>query len=314
MAVSGGWMNVIETRQLAKHYGRVRSLDCLDLDVPQGSATVLVGANGAGKSTTIQMLMNLIVPTSGSATVLGHDSRKLDGPVFQTIGYATENQVLPSYMKLPAWFSYLRGLYPGWDPSLEAQLRQRFDLPETRRLRSLSRGERMKACVAAAMSYRPPLLVMDEPLSGLDPLSRMEVVRALKEQAPDCSMLISSHDLSEIDRVASHIAVLHKGKLVLQEPTSSLAARFRLVTVQLPGRDPVENLPAEWLNSERLPGQLQFDHSAAADGDPAVIAQVRARFGTEAVVTVEPMNLTAIGGSVMRAAGQAALPGQKVAA
>lgn len=291
-------MNAIETHNLTRHYRRAKAVDGIDLVVPKGATVVLVGANGAGKSTTLQMLMGLIDPTAGSAQVLGWDARRLQAADFRRIGYASENQVVPDYMTVEAWYDYLRPLYPSWDVGLERELRTRFDLP-THRLKSMSRGERMKACTAAAMVFRPELLVMDEPLSGLDPLSRDELVQALIDQAGETSMLISSHDLTEIERVATHVALMHKGRLILQEETDSLTARFREVTVLLDGADQPEGLARSWINRRRSQGLLGFVETAFVS-DAALRAKIADRLNPQSAPIIAPMALSAISSAVMR--------------
>ncbi|MDB5437598.1 MAG: ytrB [Caulobacteraceae bacterium] len=291
-------MNAVETKDLARRFRRTRAVDGIDLIVPKGATVVLVGANGAGKSTTLQMLMGLIDPSAGEARVLGKDCRRLEAADFRRIGYASENQVVPDYMKVEAWFDYLRPLYPSWDVGLERELRRRFDLP-AHRLKSMSRGERMKACAAAALAFRPELLVMDEPLSGLDPLSRDELVRALIDQAGESSMLISSHDLTEIERVATHVALMHKGRLVLQEETDRLTSRFREVSVAIEGQGEIANLAASWINPRRAPGLFSFVETAFGGEGPLGV-EVAGRLGVQVKPIVAPMSLAAISGAFMR--------------
>src|SRR5262249_43672246 len=159
----------IRTEALTKNFRRLQALEGLNLDVPQGAIYALVGPNGAGKTTAIKVLMNIIPPTSGRAQVLDTDSRLLGGHAFAAIGYVSENQELPHWMRVGAFLSYLRPFYPSWDQDLERELVKQFDLPLDRKLRYLSRGMRMKAALASALAYRPRLIVLDEPFTGLDP-------------------------------------------------------------------------------------------------------------------------------------------------
>lgn len=133
-------MLCIQTQALTKRFGRVHALDGLDFSVPQGAIQALVGPNGAGKTTLIKILMNIFRASTGTASVLGIDSRRISGRAFSSIGYVSENQHLPPWMRVGAFLEYLRPFYPTWDTQLEAQLVQKFDLPLDRKLKHLSRG------------------------------------------------------------------------------------------------------------------------------------------------------------------------------
>jgi len=190
--------SAIETTALAKTYGKTQVLYPISLSVPQGSVCALVGHNGAGKTTLIKLLLNILRPTSGSATVLGESASALTGASFTRIGYVSENQEMPEWMTVQGFMDYLGPFYPTWnDTNLLADL----DLPPDRKLKHLSRGMRMKAALASILAFRPQLIVMDEPFSGLDPLVRDQLIETLLDRINDNSdllgttVLISSHDL-----------------------------------------------------------------------------------------------------------------------
>jgi ABC-2 type transport system ATP-binding protein len=168
--------SAIRTEHLEKRFRRVEAVRDLNLDVPTGAIYALVGPNGAGKTTTIKILMNIFPTTSGRAEVLGTDSNKLAGRAFTSIGYVSENQHLPDWMRVDAFFAYLRPFYPSWDRDLENELVKQLQLPLDRKLAKLSRGMHMKVALASALAYRPKLIVLDEPFGGLDPLVRDEVI------------------------------------------------------------------------------------------------------------------------------------------
>jgi ABC-2 type transport system ATP-binding protein len=226
----------------------------------------LIGANGAGKTTTLRMLVNILRPESGRATVLGVDSRRLTHREFARIGYVSENQELPAGLTVGQYFAYLRRLYETWDDGLERDLRDRLEIPAARKLGKLSHGMRMKVALAAALPFRPELLILDEPLSGLDPLVRDEVVEGLLDQADGMTIVISSHELSEIEGFASHVAFIDAGRLLFQEPIEALTARFRDVTVVLeePAHVPMA-APQTWLNPRAAGAALTFVETAYAD-------------------------------------------------
>ena len=284
---------VLSTQGLIRNFGRNVALNDIDLAVPEGAIYALVGANGAGKTTLIKVLMNIFQPTRGNATVLGMDSRSLAGKAFTRIGYVSENQEIPDWMTVGAMLAYYRNFYPQWDRALEQQLVRQFDLPLDRKLRHMSRGMRMKAALAASLAYRPELMVLDEPLSGLDPLVRDELIEGVLDRAPETTVFLSSHDLSDIEGFSSHVGYLEQGRLVFSEEMSSLTGRFREVTVTLAGsvKQPAA-VPATWLQVESVDSVMRFVHS---DYNPAAAPEEIATAVPEArAIEAEPMSLRAI--------------------
>jgi ABC-2 type transport system ATP-binding protein len=225
--------NAIETHDLTRRFGRLEAVDGLDLSVPAGSFFALVGPNGAGKTTTIKLLMNLIRPTRGSATVLDTSSQKLCAADFQRIGYVSENQRLPDWMTTAQLLAYCRPFYPSWDDALAGKLTKELNLDARVPLASLSRGSRMKAALLSALASRPELVVLDEPFTGLDPVVRDELIRALLELPSEkpCTVLVSSHDIEEVERLADWVGFLDRGRLRFAEPVATLLTRFRVVEV-----------------------------------------------------------------------------------
>jgi ABC-2 type transport system ATP-binding protein len=249
----------IHTDQLTRCFGRITALDRVNLDVQEGAVYALVGENGAGKTTAIKVLMNLIPATLGSATVLGTDSRKIRGKSYAQIGYVSENQEIPEWMKVGALLEYLRDFYPTWDSALEQSLVKQFDLPLDRRIKVLSRGMKMKLALASALSFHPSLIVLDEPFGGLDPLVRDQLIESLLERAAESTVFISSHDLAEIETFSSHVGYLESGKLLFSEEMSSLATRFREVEIATDSAIPLPSpLPACWLHPKSLGTLVRF--------------------------------------------------------
>jgi ABC-2 type transport system ATP-binding protein len=251
--------HAIHTEQLTRRFGRITAVDCLNLDVPEGALYALVGQNGAGKTTTIKVLMNLIPATKGSATILGTDSRNIRGKSYTQIGYVSENQEIPEWMKVGSLLEYLRDFYPTWDSALEQSLVKQFDLQPDRKIKALSRGMKMKLALASALAFHPRLIVLDEPFGGLDPLVRDQLIESLLERAAESTVFISSHDLAEIESFSSHIGYLESGKLLFSEEMSSLATRFREVEfvtdTPLPLLSP---LPASWLHPKSSGAIVRF--------------------------------------------------------
>ncbi len=295
----------IQTHGLARRYGRHHALDGLDLDVPEGSIYGLVGPNGAGKTTAIKILMNLQRATAGRAEVLGVDTRTLGPAQFAQIGYVSENQKMPDWMTVDYFMNYLRPFYPTWDDALATELIRQFELPGNRKLRHLSHGMRMKAAVASALAYRPRLIVLDEPFTGLDPLVRDELIEGLLPRTENTTVFISSHDLSEIESFASHIGFLDRGRLQFAEEMGSLAARFREIEVTMEG--PVKSppkCPETWLNAQQSASVFRFVDSQFES--ERTMADVRRLFGDALQVAVNPMPLRAIFVTLAKASRKAA--------
>jgi ABC-2 type transport system ATP-binding protein len=205
---------VLETYELCKSYGQVAALQSIDLRVPEGSVFALLGENGAGKTTLLKCVLNILTPSRGCARILGVDSRRINPAVLARVGYVSENQQLPAQLRIQEFFDYLRPLYPRWDRGLEQQLRMQLRLPAERRIGALSHGMRLKLALAAALPFRPRLLILDEPFSGLDPLVREELIEGFICSRGQLSVVISSHELDEVERLATHAAFLHAGRLL----------------------------------------------------------------------------------------------------
>lgn len=283
----------IQTENLVKTFRRVHALNGLNLRVPEGSIYALVGPNGAGKTTALKILMNILEPTSGRARIFGTDSTLLEGKLFTTIGYVSENQELPSWMSVGSFLEYLRLFYPRWDQDLEKELVKKLDLPLERKLRHLSRGMRMKAALASVLAYHPKLVVLDEPFSGLDPLVRDELIESMLERAEEATVLISSHDLGEIESFASHIGYLDEGTLVFSDEMSELANRYREIelTLESPSGLPGE-LPESWMEISCSSTGIRFIESNF--DEERTRAEIEKIFGKHRNLTFTPMSLRSI--------------------
>jgi ABC-2 type transport system ATP-binding protein len=294
---------MITISDLHKRFRKTEAVAGLSLEVPAGQVTAFLGPNGAGKSTTIKCLLNLHRPDSGSASVLGTDSRKLGPAQFTQIGYVSENMELPLWMSVQQFLDYCRPLYPNWDKAFEGQLLKQFDLPLTTKLKDLSRGMRMKAALLSSLAYRPKLVVLDEPFSGLDPLVRDEFIRGLLEltEQEGWTVFVSSHDIEEVQRLADRIAIINRGSLALDETSDSLQSRFRAVEVVLPDDTrPPTNLPADWLHAETAGRTLRFIHSRHSS-DEALAAAVQSTLSASPKPEIRPMSLREIFVALARA-------------
>ena len=284
---------IIETNSLNRHFGRTEAVRELTFQVPEGSIYGLVGPNGAGKTTAIKLLMKILAPTSGRSEVLATDSRHLGPRDFAQIGYVSENQELPEWMTVRYFLRYLAPFYPTWDDALERELLRQFQLPLDQKLKDLSRGMRMKASLASSLAYRPRLIVLDEPFTGLDALVRDELIESLLARAEGTTIFLSSHDLGEMESFASHIGYLEEGKLRISEELESLSARFReiVLTFDAPPDHPRE-LPADWMHLEIAGPVARFVDTRYAPDRSAELA--RKVFPTYRDMAVNGMPLRAI--------------------
>ena len=304
--------DVIDTFALTRRFGRLDAVDRLDLHVPAGTVFGLIGPNGAGKTTTLKLLMNLVKPTGGSATVLGSDSRCIDPHVLQRVGYVSENQLLPDWMTPTELFAYCRPMYPTWDDGLCRRLQNDLRLLSNAPLRELSRGMRMKAALLSSLAYWPELLLLDEPFSGLDPLARDELADALMAIAAErpLTVLIASHDIEEIERLANWIGYIDRGRLLFVEPVASLLARHRLVEVGEPG-DAEVGLPSKpgWLVQGMAEGVLRFvdAHHDEPDARERIVSAYPQRS-----IRTSPISLREIFVAMAREAARAAAPSDRM--
>ncbi|MBV9036214.1 MAG: ABC transporter ATP-binding protein [Acidobacteriaceae bacterium] len=295
----------IRCEHLCKTFWRVPALRQISLEVPPGSIYALVGPNGAGKTTVIKLLMNILQPTSGHATILGVDSRRLSPREFASIGYVSENQELPDGMTVSYFLTYLKPFYPSWDDALAEKLLRQFDLPPQRKLGQLSRGMKVKAALASSLAYRPSLIVLDEPFSGLDPLVRDEFTGGLLERASGATVLISSHDLAEIETFASHVGYLDNGRLQFSEEMAALTNRFRQIeiTLEAPPALP-SSWPQQWLRPETSSALVRFvDSHFDRERTPAEISHL---FPGARNMSINPMPLREIFIALARTARKAA--------
>jgi len=224
--------SVVEVHGLSRRFGRTLAIDGVDLEIPRGAVFGLVGENGAGKTTLIKHILGLLKAQSGTVRVFGRDPVLDPVGVLGRVGYLSEDRDLPEWMTIGELLRYLRAFYPGWDDAFADGLRERFDLDPGARIKGLSQGQRARTCLLAAMAYRPELLVLDEPSTGLDPIVRREIlaaiIRTIAEEGR--TVLFSSHLLDEVERMADWVAMIDRGKIVLCGPLEEVKAAHRRLT------------------------------------------------------------------------------------
>ena len=210
---------------LCKRFGRKRVLERLDLDIAPGQVTALLGENGAGKSTLFRLALGVLKADAGSLVVNGFDPLREPKKLRQSVGYVPDKPDVYDWMTVRDLFRFLRPQYPTWDAAYADQLVASLRIPEKTTFKSLSRGEGMKAMLAAALAPRPSLLLLDEPFAGLDPLVREEVLRGVIQElrAGETTVLVSTHDLDVVARIADRVAILAGGRIAKHEDVEEAA-------------------------------------------------------------------------------------------
>ena len=218
-------MNAIEIKNLTKSYPGFQ-LDRLNLNLPKGYIMGLVGENGAGKSTTIKLLLGMLRPDSGESRLLGQTV-----PNMEDIGVVLDESGFPECLNALQVGKVLSEIYKRWDMEYYYALLRRFSLPLEKKFSDFSKGMKMKLSIAAALAHKPSLLILDEATSGLDPVVRDDVLDLLMDFTRDGnhSILISSHIVSDLEKLCDYIAFLHKGKLMLMEEKDTLYDRYVVV-------------------------------------------------------------------------------------
>jgi ABC-2 type transport system ATP-binding protein len=225
---------VIQLRGVTKEYGSQRALDRVSLSVPPGTVCALLGENGAGKTTAIRILLGLTEPDEGQAVVLGLDSTKQGEAVRRRVGYVTERPTLYEWMTVSeiGWFT--AGFYGSGFFERYVHLATDYQLPLKRKIKSLSKGMRAKVALSLALAHEPELLILDEPTSGLDTLVRREFMEGMVDiAAAGRTVLLSSHQISEVERVADIVAIIRSGQLLLVERLEDLKDQIRELSLTL---------------------------------------------------------------------------------
>ncbi len=249
---------IIQIKGLSRRFGKKLALDQIDLEVTQGKVLGLVGENGAGKTTLIKHILGLYKAQRGSVSVFGLNPVKDPVGVLGRIGYLSENREMPEWMTGQQYITYSRAFYPTWDTSFADELIKQFDLDTSLKIKNLSRGQRAKLGLLVAMAYKPDLLLFDEPSSGLDPVVRRDmlgvIVRTIAEEGR--TVVLSSHLLDEVERVADTIVMLHEGQVLLSNPLELIRSCYHRFTLRLetpdttcpslPGMVSCTGGPQEW--------------------------------------------------------------------
>jgi ABC-2 type transport system ATP-binding protein len=249
---------VIETTGLTKRYGDVEAVKQLTLRVRGGCITGFLGRNGAGKSSTIKMLLGMSHPTAGTGRVLGRaiDDPRASRDLRAHVAYVAEDKQTYGYMTVAEMIAFTRSFYKDWRPDAERRLLEQFELPPSRKVKVLSKGMRTKLALLLALARRPELLILDEPSEGLDPVSIEELLQALVGAAAEgTAVFFSSHQIAEVERIADHICVIDRGRLVVDASLDEIRGQHRRIELGFAKDPPAWEWRGEGIGSVRTNGR-----------------------------------------------------------
>ncbi len=277
---------VIQIDDLSRKFGQKQALSGVSLSIPEGCVYGLVGENGAGKTTLLKHLLGLLRPQSGSVSVFGLDPIAHPIEVLGRIGYLSEDRALPGWMSVQEVIGYTAAFYPKWDDRYAMELREMFELSPSQKLKSLSRGQKARVGLLLALAYRPPLLVLDEPSSGLDAVVRRDILAAIIRTVADegRTVLFSSHLLDEVQRVSDRFAMIHHGKVLLSGGMDEVLDRHVQLTVRFESpQDRSPDIPgAQFVSGEGR------EWSLLCNGDRDSVAATLQQSGAEIVERRRP--------------------------
>jgi ABC-2 type transport system ATP-binding protein len=225
---------VIAVENLSRRFGARLALDQVSLYVPRGCVFGLVGENGAGKTTLIKHILGLLKPEAGTVRVFERDPVADSVGVLTRVGYLSEHRDLPAWMRIDQLLRYTQAFYPAWDEHYAEQLREQFGLDPAARIKTLSQGQQAKAGLLLALAFRPELLLLDEPSTGLDPVVRRDILEAIIRTVAEegRTVFFSSHLLDEIERVSDQVAMLERGRVVLCGTLDSIKSAHHRFTLR----------------------------------------------------------------------------------
>ena len=251
---------VIETENLELWYGRKKALSQLTLRIPRGRIHAIVGANGAGKSSLFRILLGVQSPSSGRATVLGHDCTALTEHERARIGFVNEEHSLPSWLRVDELVSMQRRLYPQWDEQRYRNIVGHFHVLPEQRIAGLSRGERAGVNLAMALAQQPELLILDEPTLGLDVVAKRAFLEAVLSSVDECdaTIIYCSHQMDEIERLADNLIILERGELKHMSAPDEFCERVTQWVVEFAFVPPAADLLPGVLHMQRIDGLFHY--------------------------------------------------------
>lgn len=276
----------LELEGLTKQFGKTRAVDNLSLRVERGSTFGLLGPNGAGKSTTIRMLLGMLPATSGEARVLGLDVKKDSLEIKERVGYVPETHHIYRWMRVGQVIGFCRAQYANWNDEVCREMLRRFELDPEKKVKQLSKGTVVKLALVLAMSHEPELLVLDEPVAGLDPLVREELLDGVLRTICDRgqTVLISSHMLDDVQRLADTVGILYQGRLVVQGRVDELLESTKRIRATLRNGQRPTGLPEGTIH-DQVEGREWL--LTVREFSPEKVQQVRGLEGVEHVDVVD---------------------------
>ncbi len=269
---------VIETVELTKRFDGVEAIRGLNLQVPAGSIFGFLGRNGAGKTSTIKVLLGMAHPTSGVAKVFGlaADTQDTSVEIRRRSGFVSDEKDLYDFMTVEEMIRFTASFFPKWRPELEQRYLRKFELPLTRTVKTLSRGMRTKLALLLALCRGAELLILDEPTSGLDPAMSEEVLQALVTHVASEAMTVffSSHQLAEVDQIADHVAIIDRGRSVVSGSLDDLREQYRRVELVFDGQAPDAQFRSPGVQRTRRKGRVLTVLSSS--GAESIVEEARA--------------------------------------
>lgn len=275
---------IVEIKNLNRRFGRKQALQNVSLTIPRGVVMGLVGLNGAGKTTLLKHILGTLRAQAGSVSVFGEDPSRNPEYVLSKIGYLTEEDSLPSWMKVWQILKFSKSFYPGWDSDYAQELLETFKLEPSKTIGKMSKGQRARVGLTIALAHRPEFLVLDEPSSGLDPVVRNDILAAIIRTIAESgkTVLFSSHLLDEVQRVSDLVGVIRNGELVECGTLDSLQVRYQRVTLTFVHEERSNPPPIDALGNWERFGN---DWSAVVDLDNEDFEKQVAALGAEVVNT-----------------------------
>ena len=276
----------IELVSLTKQFGHTTAVNDLSLRVDRGSTFGLIGPNGAGKTTTMKMLMGILRPTTGAVTVLGTDVFAEPLVVKQRVGYVPESHHIDRWMRVGEAVGFCRSLYQSWNNQTCQQMLDLFELDPNKKVKQLSKGMQVKLSLVLAVAHEPEVLLLDEPMAGLDPLAREEfldgVLRTICERGQ--TVIFSTHSLDDVQRLADTVGILYGGRLLVHRNIEELLATTKRIRATLTGGHPPDRLP-EKIIWQRMQGREWL--VTVSDFTLDKVQQIQAQEGVDHVEVID---------------------------